>query len=138
MNTIVVGIDGSEPSRRALEWAADEARLRNARLRVVHSWFEVLVGLYAAPVVYEQIAAEEIAQERLDKAVASIPDGSPELLVEPVLVHDRAESVLVHESEGADLLVVGSRGRGSVAELVLGSVSHHVLHHARCPVVVVH
>jgi nucleotide-binding universal stress UspA family protein len=138
METIVVGIDGSETSRHALTWAATEARLRRARLRVVHAWFEPFVdGYFAAPAQFERDVIEEAAHECLDKAVASIPSGSPELLVDPLLVHGRAEAVLVHQAENCDLIVVGSRGRGGLKELVLGSVSHSVVHNAACPVIVV-
>jgi nucleotide-binding universal stress UspA family protein len=138
MAQIVVGIDGSEASQRALEWAAEEARLRGAHLRVVHSWLEVFIdGTFTAPAVYERDAIEQGAREVLDKAVASIPDGSPELSVEPVLVHGQPEVVLLHEAENADLVVVGSRGRGGFAELIMGSVSHRVVQHAPCPVVVI-
>jgi len=139
METIVVGIDGSEQSQRALEWAAAEARVRGAKLRVVHAWLEVFIsGYFAAPAVYEREVVEQAAQEELDKAVAAIPAGSPELTIEPVLVHGQPEAVLLAEAGDASMLVVGSRGRGGFAELVLGSVSYRVIHHARCPVVVIH
>jgi nucleotide-binding universal stress UspA family protein len=139
METIVVGVDGSDSSYRALEWATAEARLRQAKLRVVHAWFETFVyGLYARPVVYEHESAEEAARECLDKAVASIPAGSPEVIVEPVLQRGQPEPILTQQAESSALLVVGSRGRGNLAEVMLGSVSRYVLHHAACPVVVVH
>ena len=138
MTEIVVGVDGSESSKHALEWAAEEARLRGAHLRVVHAWFDVYVaGYFAAPAMYEQAAIEEAARETLDKAVASIPDGSPELSIEAVLVHAQPEAVLLKASQQADMVVVGSRGRGGVAGLLLGSVSQRVVQHAECPVVVV-
>jgi nucleotide-binding universal stress UspA family protein len=138
MTEIVVGVDGSESSQRALEWAAEEARLRGAALKVVHAWFDLFVaGYFVAPAVYEHAALEEAAREILEKAVASIPDGSPDLQLEPVLVHGRPEAVLLHASETADMVVVGSRGRGGIAGAVLGSVSQRVVQHAECPVVVV-
>jgi nucleotide-binding universal stress UspA family protein len=139
MTVIVVGIDGSESSQRALEWAAEEARLRGALLTVVHAWMDVFVAgsYYAAPSVYESTAVGEAARETLDKAVASIPDGAPALSVEPVLVHGPPEVALVRQSKRADMVVVGSRGRGGFAGLVLGSVSQRVVHDAECPVVVV-
>ena len=138
MTGIVVGIDGSESSQRALEWAAAEARLRGAPLRVVHSWLEVFVdGYFPAPAIYEREAIEQAAQELLDKSVASIPSGSPELSVQGVLVHGQPEVVLLDQADDADLVVVGSRGRGGFAGLLMGSVSQRVVHHAPCPVVVV-
>ena len=127
MTQIVVGIDGSEASQHALEWAADEARLRRAHLRVVHAWLEVFVdGYFAAPAVYERDAMEQGGRELLDKAVASIPDGTPELSVEAVLVHGQPVVVLLEEAKKADLVVVGSRGRGGFVGLLMGSVSQHV------------
>jgi nucleotide-binding universal stress UspA family protein len=138
MTVIVVGVDGSESSRRALEWAAEEARLRGATLKVVHAWFDLFVtGYFAEPAVYERAATEEAAREVLEKAVASIPDGSPDLQVEPVLVHGQPEAMLLLASQTADMVVVGSRGRGGIAGAVLGSVSQRVVQHAECPVVVV-
>src|SRR3954451_23942752 len=118
MTKIVVGIDGSESSQRALEWAASEARLRGSHLRVVHSWLDVFVdGYFTAPAIYEREAIEEAGHELLEKAIASLPDGSPELSVEGVLVHGQPEVVLLEEAKDADLIVVGSRGRGGFAGL---------------------
>ena len=138
MTVIVVGIDGSESSQRALEWAAEEARLRGATLKVVHAWFDLFVaGYFVAPAMYERAAIEEAAREVLEKAIASIPDGSPDLEVEAVLVHSQPEAALLHASQTADMVVVGSRGRGGIAGALLGSVSQRVVHHAECPIVVV-
>lgn len=95
-------------------------------------------GHFAAPAMIEREASERVAQEVLDKAVASIPDGSPAVAVEAILVHGQAEVVLLHEAKDADLLVVGSRGRGGLTSMLLGSVSQHVVQHSTCPVVVVH
>lgn len=69
--------------------------------------------------------------------MASIPAGSPEVRVEGVLVHGQPDVVLLDEAADADLVVVGSRGRGGIAGLLLGSVSQRIVHHAPCPVVVV-
>jgi nucleotide-binding universal stress UspA family protein len=135
---IVVGIDGSEASGRALAWAVEEAKLRKATLRVVHTWFDPMIGNYfASPTVFVSEAFEQAARGILDQAVASIDDDGGSLKVDPVLVHGLAASTLLREAEGADLLVVGSRGLGGFKELVLGSVSHQVIHYATCPVVVV-
>jgi nucleotide-binding universal stress UspA family protein len=139
MRPIVVGVDGSETSERALHWAAEEARLRGASLRVVHAWFEVFVdAYYAAPAIPEREATEQAEQVVLDKAVASFPDGSPPVDVEPLLVHGQPETVLLDAAKDAEMIVVGSRGRGGFASLLLGSVSQGVVHHATCPVVIVH
>ena len=123
---------------RALAWAADEAKVHKATLRVVHAWIDPLIGGYfASPTVFVSEAIEEAAQGVLDEALATIHDEDGELKVEPVLVHGVSASALIREAEGADLLVVGSRGRGGFKELVLGSISHQVTHYATCPVVVV-
>jgi nucleotide-binding universal stress UspA family protein len=87
--------------------------------------------------VFVTEAIEQAAQGLLDEAIATIDDADGGLEVEPVLVHGVAPSALLREAEGADLLVVGSRGRGGFKELMLGSTSHQVTHHAACPVVVV-
>ena len=138
MKQIVVGIDGSEPSQRALAWAVEEAKLHNATLRVVHAWFDPMIGNYfASPTVFVSEAIEQAARGTLDDALAAIKheDGAPP--IEPILVHGLSAPVLLREAEDADLLVVGSRGRGGFKELVLGSVSHQVVQHASCPVVVI-
>jgi nucleotide-binding universal stress UspA family protein len=138
MEQIVVGIDGSEPSMRALAWAVEEAKVHKATLRVVHAWFDPLIGNYFAPPSTAVIAGiEQGARKLLEEAVATIEDEGGALKVEPVLVHGLDSSALLQEAQDADLLVVGSRGRGGFKELLLGSVSHQVTHHATCPVVVV-
>ena len=134
---IVVGVDGSEPARQALRWAAAEARHRGALLHVVHMvHFPVGFG----PVVYPSADPERLAEmgdhfahRECDEVLGDKP-GVP-VLAEG-LVGLTAHG-LIERSEGADMLVVGSRGRGGFSELVLGSVSHHCVHHASCPVVVV-
>lgn len=144
--TIVVGVDGSPASREALRFAAEEARLRGARLVAVHAWafippapvgepgmIPVPVGDYAGQLDAERAAAEA----ELDAALAeAFPEGPP-VEVERRLVEGDAAQVLEAEAEDADLLVVGSKGRSGLASVLLGSVSRHVVDHARCPVVVV-
>ena len=138
MPTIVVGVDGSEPAQRALAWAADEARLHKAKLRVVHAWFDPMIGNYfASPTVFVSEAIEQAARGTLEEAVAMIRNEDHALTVEPTLVHGLSTSVLLREAEDADLVVVGSRGRGGFKELLLGSVSPQIMQHAPCPVVVV-
>lgn len=137
MERIVVGVDGSDCSRRALQWAAAEARRRGAALDVVHAWHLPNAGGYpylAAYVDFEVFA--EDARGVLDRAIASVDlAGIPK--VEPILVQDGAARALLDTAKGADLLIVGSRGRGGFAGLLLGSVSHQMAIHARCPVVII-
>ena len=134
---IVVGVDGSDGSTAALRWALDEARLRDAKLRVVHAWKYVSdkAGIAAAyPVGYEEI--ERKAREVLTRSIEQAgPAAEPR--VEAILAGGGAVTVLLETAKGADLLVVGSRGRGGFAGLLLGSVSQQCAQHAPCPVVIV-
>jgi nucleotide-binding universal stress UspA family protein len=143
---IVVGVDGSEASRTALRWAAEEAELRDARVRAVHVWSFVPPAPLVEPGMMPTAATDfartleaeqNAARAELEAALAdAFPDGLPDR-VEPKLADGDAGSVLDAESRDADLVVVGSRGRSGIVAAVLGSVSRHVVHNARCPVVVV-
>ncbi len=138
MGFIVVGIDGSDESKRALHWALEEARLREARLLAVHAWtYQFTAGpgyLPAAdPDVRDSIQQE--AEQVLDDALAEV--GTVGVEVERSAVEGSPAATLVAAAEGADLLVVGSRGRGGFTGLLLGSVSQQCAHHAPCPVVIV-
>lgn len=153
MGTIVVGVDGSAQARHALEWALNEARLRGDTLLAVYAYdYQPAWRTYAYPegsipaypegprMPYE--AESQQAQERAEGLVAAAlreawaqAEG---LTVREVAVQNRRPAhALVEESKTADLLVVGSRGRGGFTGLLLGSVSHQCVHHAACPVVVV-
>ncbi|MGI5170888.1 universal stress protein [Spirillospora sp. CA-253888] len=137
---VVVGVDGSDGGDAALGFAFREAALRGARLRAVLAWtFPMPVGGPAgfAPAVYdpELVAADE--ERVLLEALAEWRERFPEVEVVPEVVHGTATRALAGASARADLLVVGSRGRGGFAGLVLGSVSHALLHRAHCPVAVV-
>ena len=143
---IVVGVDGSETSHDALRWAAEEARLRSARLVVVHAWSFVPMqpigdpGMLAVPAgdLPGQLQAESAgARIALDDAVDAVLGAGTEIEVEPKLVERDAGEVLVSESADADLVVVGSHGRSGFKAALLGSVSRHVVDHSKCPVVVV-
>lgn len=133
---IVVGVDGSEESRVALQRAVEEARLRDAVLQPVTAWTpSALLGPPAyADFDSERDKAEAAARKLLEEVVAQLPN---DIEVEPVVASGRASQALLNQSEGADLLVVGTRGRGGFAGLLLGSTSHQVTSHARCPVLVV-
>ena len=137
MTRIVVGVDGSKSADLALAWAASEARLRGCVLRVVHCWHPPYVGGFPlAPTPADPQVFENIARQVLDETVAAA-DTSGIAKVETKLVTSGAATALLMESEQADLVVVGARGLGGFAGLVLGSVSNQVVHHASCPVVVV-
>jgi nucleotide-binding universal stress UspA family protein len=133
---IVAGVDGSEPSVRALRWAIDDARTRGATVQAVHAW-DVPYSLSFAAAAVDWPAFESAARKLLDHAVDIAQGVTPDLPVERVLASGSAADVLLGAAKGADLVVVGSRGVAGFRGLLLGSVSQQVTHHASCPVVVV-
>jgi nucleotide-binding universal stress UspA family protein len=138
MKTIVVGVDGSEHSIAALRWAVEEARLRQARVLAVYAWRppHVSTAHEALHVLEVELDLGQEARELLKTIVAEAVPGT-DVEIEQVVSEGSAASALLDAAEGADLLVVGSRGRGGFTGLLLGSVSQQVAQHARCPVVVV-
>jgi len=133
---IVVGIDGSKGSRTALEWALDEARLHQAKITALTAWSPVVTGYVPAPAPFvDPTLLEEAAQELLDHALEDV--NTQGVTVDRKVVSGAAAHALLEESETADMVVVGSRGRGGFTGLLLGSVSQQVAHHATCPVVIV-
>jgi nucleotide-binding universal stress UspA family protein len=143
---IVVGVDGSDASNRALRWAAEEAKLRGAPLVAVHAWTFVPAqpigdpGMLAVPAgdLPGQLESERDAAEGvLDTAAGEALSTAPGIEVERKLIEGDAAETLVAESASADLVVVGSHGRSGLRAALLGSVSRHVVDHATCPVVVV-
>jgi nucleotide-binding universal stress UspA family protein len=139
MNRIVVGTDGSAAADSALQWAVREAELAHAALEIVHAWE------YPYPTPEPEgsgprAAMRQHALEELDRSTAAVKhranrDG---VKVQARLVEGPPAAVLLEASTGADLLVVGSRGRGGFASMLLGSVSRTVVQHALCPVAVIH
>jgi nucleotide-binding universal stress UspA family protein len=143
---IVVGVDGSDASREALRWAADEARLRFVPLVAVYTWSFIPAqpigdpGMLAMPAgdLAGQLDAEsQGARAALESIVSETLGSEPGMEVEQKLVEGDAGDALVAESESAELVVVGSHGRSGFKAALLGSVSRHVVTHAACPVVVV-
>jgi nucleotide-binding universal stress UspA family protein len=147
MAKIVVGTDGSPSARQAVSWALEEARLRKSPLHIVHAWMVPLVEalpkpwLAATPVGHPEEGLEQRleagAREFLESAVAEAKTAEPSLDVIGELAEMRPAAALLAAARDADLLVVGSRGHGGFAGLLLGSVSSQCAHHAPCPVVVV-
>jgi nucleotide-binding universal stress UspA family protein len=140
MGKIVVGVDGSPGSRAALRWAHAEAQLRRAPLEVVNVWqFPVMTSLPAFGAVpppddmttEAEASLQTILQEEM---VAS----SDEVPVTAIVAEGAAAGALLDIAKDADLLVIGSRGRGGFTGLLLGSVSQQCAMHGPCPVVVVH
>jgi nucleotide-binding universal stress UspA family protein len=132
---IVVGIDGSPGARKALAWAVDEARRREATLEAVHVWHTPYVDGYG----YASAALDPVAMEVAARALAdeAVEPHRHDAHIEVHVICGSPAATLVHEAKDAELLVVGSRGRGGFTGLLLGSVSQQVVHHAPCPVVVV-
>jgi nucleotide-binding universal stress UspA family protein len=131
IHRVVVGIDGSDASTRALEWAAAEA-IRSGAVLEGHTSYEP---------GYVFISNEEVQMSMkkvVDEAAARIADVAPGVTFKGVTHDGLAAKDLIDASKGADLLVVGSRGFGGFKGLLLGSVSQQCALHAHCPVVIVH
>jgi nucleotide-binding universal stress UspA family protein len=142
MNLIVVGVDQSEGAKAALAFAHEEARLRDATLRAVHAWQFGYIDYTgfggAAPAIGGDISElREAAAAALDATVREALPSPGDVKIEQRVVEGSAGAALVDESRNADLLVVGSRGHGGFAQLLLGSVSQQCAQHAACPVVIV-
>ena len=139
MQGIVVGIDGSEASDAALAFALDEAKLRKLPLRIVCAW-EVSARDYvgSAFVTTPDLAqsAERNADAALARAAAQVGP-EPGIHVETAAIHGHPAKVLAEQASGATLLVVGTRGHGGLAGLVLGSVSQALAHHCPSPLAIV-
>jgi nucleotide-binding universal stress UspA family protein len=132
---IVVGVDGSVTATRALAWALDEARARHAKVHLVSAWsvpIMVYPGAMEGANIFEG-AAEEIIHD-------AVRDADVHGLAHPITCETTAggaASALIDAAGDATLVVVGSRGLSRARELLFGSVSHQVVHHAPCPVVVI-
>ena len=137
MNTvprIVVGVDGFESSTAALCWAIHQAKLTGAVVEAVTAWhIPPSSGLVAANDMPDY---QDDARMILTEAIIETCTIDPDVEVRPRVVEGRAGAVLVQAAEGADLLVVGNRGHGGLAEALLGSVGQYCVHNAPCPVVI--
>ncbi|QPK49839.1 universal stress protein [Streptomyces gardneri] len=134
---VVLAVDGSRDSEAAVDFAFAAAAARGAELRAVHAWTPSSGPADLTPLFHgtEEIRGEE--ERVLAAALAGATARWPQVSVERRLVRGRPRPVLLEESAGAQLLVMGARGRGGFAGLLLGSVSQALLHHAECPVAVV-
>lgn len=136
MGTIVVGVDGSAASRRALRWAAEEARLRGAALQAVMAWeYEIFGALPGDAIALPEEDKGPKMQEHLEGIVRSELGDEADVEIRPV--YGSPSEALIEAGVGAEMIVVGSRGMGGFKRLVLGSVSSQVVHHAHVPVVVI-
>jgi nucleotide-binding universal stress UspA family protein len=137
---VVVGVDGSDASYGALHWAITTAAVRHAELEVVNAYdyLQVVMPMAIAPGIDRELlekASRSLLEEMVGPAVAAAATRPPSIQLIPA--HTGPARALLDTAIGADLLVVGSRGRGTVKGMLLGSVSQQCLHHAHCPVVVV-
>jgi nucleotide-binding universal stress UspA family protein len=131
---IVVGVDGFESSEAALRWAIRQAKLTGAVVEAVTAW-QIPAGTGLVPPT-DMPDYQDDARMVLTEAIAETCMIDPEVEVRPRVVEGRAAQVLVDAAEGAELLVLGSRGHGGLAEALLGSVGQYCVHHAPCPVVI--
>jgi len=140
MSGIIVGVDGSGHSQKALEWAAREAAVRRTSLTVL-TVRQAIAGWTGVPVVYPLTGGptlkdvQQQAQAETDKVLEGIDQRPAEVTVRAV--DGFPADALLQAAEDADAIVVGSRGGGGFARLVMGSVSTQVTQHAKCPVVVI-
>jgi nucleotide-binding universal stress UspA family protein len=139
-NRVVVGVDGSEGSRRALRYAAEEAEAHGAGLTALLAYSvpvpPVTVGLGAPPLRSADTSRDD-AEDLLAATVRETLGEEPAVKVGTEVVEGSAAAALIDASQGCDLLVVGTRGHGGFAGMLLGSVSQHLAAHAGCTVAVV-
>ncbi|MCB5281853.1 MULTISPECIES: universal stress protein [unclassified Arthrobacter] len=139
---IVVGFDGSENSDSALNWAVDEAKRRNGRIRLITAWSKPPLAWY--PALLETAAGEVVAEDSPRRAAETLQAAALEtaesqgVAASGEVVHgDSAASALLDAAKAADLVIVGARGHGGFPGLHLGSVATQIINHAPCPVLVV-
>jgi nucleotide-binding universal stress UspA family protein len=140
MSEIIVGVDGSGHSQRALEWAMHEAAIRHIPLTVL-TVHEAIRGYYTGMAVYPDDPARTedlraLAQAETDKVLAGLDGPRPESVTVKA-VHGYVVEELINAAKEADMLVVGSRGAGGFTRLMVGSVADQVAQHAHCPVLLV-
>ena len=140
MSGILVGVDGSGYSQRALEWAMHEAAIRHVPLTVL-TVNEAVRGYYSGMATYPDDPARTedahaAAQAGTDKVLAGLDGPHPESVTVKA-VHGFPAEELINAGKDADMLVVGSRGVGGFTQLMMGSVASQVAHHAYCPVLIV-
>jgi nucleotide-binding universal stress UspA family protein len=138
---IVVGVDGSDSSRKALSWAYDEAAHHGASITAISSWHPPAMPMtppYGSlpPEGYASQPKQE-ALHLLERFVGALDVREPAVDVQTAVEEGNPAEVLIERSKEADLVVVGSRGHGGFKGMLLGSVSQHLVAHAECPVVVV-
>ncbi len=133
---VVVGVDGSRPSVEALRWGAYQASVLGAQLEAVTAWeYPTSFGWASVPSDWDPV---EDMEKVLHEVVRGAFDGKPPAGLRLQVREGGAARVLIEASQGAVMLVVGSRGHGGFAGMLLGSVSANVAEHAHCPVLIIH
>jgi nucleotide-binding universal stress UspA family protein len=137
---VLVGVDGSPANEPAVGFAFEEAALRGTDLTALHAWTHPVRAEPGdmRPLVYNPADVEAEEERVLAEALAGWRDKYPDVTVRRRLIRGHTRQALIDATEQAQLVVVGSRGRGGFTGLLLGSVSQAVLHHAACPVAIVH
>ncbi|MDQ1655276.1 MAG: hypothetical protein QOD41_359 [Cryptosporangiaceae bacterium] len=137
---VVAGVDGSENATAVLDFAFGEASARGAGLAVVHAWTALQPGVLGdmVPLRYEIDAMNGEEARALAEILAGWQEKYPDVRVKREVIHGPPAEQLVAASNGAELLVVGTRGHGGFEGLLMGSVSQAAIHHASCPVAVIH
>jgi nucleotide-binding universal stress UspA family protein len=143
--TIIVGVDGTDPARTALRWALAEARVRGARVVAVHVWSyaatippaDALDPVMPVPVLEVTESVEKGAAALVDAEIEAVSEEAEGLAIEKRAVEGSPAEALARVAEGADLLVLGTKGHGGLAGLLIGSVTQSMAHHPPCPLVLV-
>ena len=130
---IVVGVDGSDHGNAALRWAVDEAKAHAAEIIAVFAWQMPLIGI---PGAFDREEMEKLCMNFLEDTVAAVVP-APQVPITKLVAHGDVSASLIEAAKNADMLVLGSRGRGGFAGLKLGSVSSECVQHAECPVVII-
>ena len=133
---IVVGVDASDNAEKALQWAANYASTVGATLDVIHAWHLADEFAWIQPLP-PPAGETDVAEKALDRLIQRILGKNNGLIATQRVIHGQPAKVLVRESTGADMLVIGSRGLGDIAGTLLGSVSRACASHANCTVVIV-
>ncbi|MEX2556105.1 MAG: universal stress protein [Actinomycetota bacterium] len=133
---VVAAVDGSDTANRALRWALEAARVRGATLEVVHAWLPPYIGgLATTP--SESRPYEHASRQVIDAALAAVDADTFDVPIRPISIERSPAGAILDAAEGADLVVMGSRGLGVFKGVLIGSVATQVTNHATCPVVVV-
>lgn len=135
MKRILVGIDGSEGSKAALRWAVEEAKAHNAIIEALFAWSYLDQTAFGAE--FQPGYSQDDARAVLDRIVTEVVGDQTSVTIEKTAVCELPARALIEASSRADHVVVGARGLGGFRELLLGSVSHQVVNHTRCPVTVI-